>query len=346
MVASNNSSSLEQRMRRLELLFIETILSLAQDDRDEDLLFEIRRYFREPQNDKAFTSRDLEHLASRLLDPSRSAQGKSLKRRTYEVQEEVRAIRSSLDQLQAEFDQQVSQTQEGFHVSDLKIHNVEIHNVEEIYQIKQNITLIGSKLDELQIDTHSLLVIQSLGLDIKKSKSRRFIPVRVYIDETPEGSVHAISTAIGEVLSAYEFEIADEFPAVRGSWFKKWIAKTTNAISQPEVIDRLEKIERAVELKSIDKPQSEVDEKQAKAISTLIKSLEKVPNAAVQAGSVLVVKLTTPKGPIIQARTLSQEELMQLEDNQLLLQDPSEVLERLSAACSKQKRPLLIQPSS
>jgi len=113
-------------------------------------------------------------------------------------------------------------------------------------------------------------------------------------------------------------------------------------LSQPEVIERLQKIERAIELKAIDKPQADVDEKQASAIAKLINCLDKVPNAAIQAGSVLVVKLTTPKGPVIQARTLSQEEMVELENNQLLLQDPAKVLGKLTAACNNSRR---LQPA-
>jgi len=132
--------------------------------------------------------------------------------------------------------------------------------------------------------------------------------------------------------------VADEFPEIRGSWFKKWFARSKEVLSQPEVIERLEKIERAVELKAIDKPQADVDDKQAGAIAKLIKCLDKVPNAAVQAGSVLVVKLTTNNVPMIQARTLSQHEMIELENNQLLLQNPAEVLGKLNAACANARK--------
>ena len=81
-----------------------------------------------------------------------------------------------------------------------------------------------------------------------------------------------------------------------------------------------------------------MDDKQASAIPKLVKCLDKVPNAAVQAGSVLVVKLTTANGPIIQARTLSQEEMIEPENNQLLLQNPADVMGKLNAACAGAKR--------
>lgn len=208
----------------------------------------------------------------------------------------------------------------------------------QVEQLRREINALESKTDSLQVDTHSLLAIQALGLPENRVQSTRYVPVRAYIDQTPEGAINALSAAIGDVLAAYGFTVADEFPEIRGSWFKKWFAKSKDVLSQPEVIELLEKIERAVELKAIDKPQADVDDKQAGAIAKLIKCLENVPNAAVQAGSVLVVKLTTSNGPIIQARTLSQEEMIELENNQLLLQHPAEVLSKLNAACANAKK--------
>lgn len=208
----------------------------------------------------------------------------------------------------------------------------------QIEQLRSELSALKEKTDIVQVETHSLLAIQALGLPTDQVQSTRFVPVRAYIDQTPEGAINSISDAISEVLKAYGFVVADEFPEIKGSWFKKWFAKSKEALSQPEVIERLEKIERAVELKAIDRPQAEIDDKQASAIAKLIKCLDKVPNAAVQAGSVLVVKLTTSKGPVIQARTLSQREMVELENNQLLLQDPAEVLGKLSAACMGSKK--------
>jgi hypothetical protein len=210
--------------------------------------------------------------------------------------------------------------------------------VRQIEQLKYRLHKVESQTTSLQVETHSLLAIQALGLPTEEVRSTRFVPVRAYIDETPEGAIESLTEAVTEVLAAYGFHVADEFPEIKGSWFKKWFAKTKDALSQPEVIERLEKIERAVEIKHLDKPQAEVDDKQASAIAKLIKCLEKVPNAAVQAGSVLVVKLTTSNGPVIQARTLTQEEMIALENNQLLLQNPAEVLGKLNEACSSAKK--------
>jgi hypothetical protein len=207
----------------------------------------------------------------------------------------------------------------------------------QLEDMRKDVNNIQSKTKSIEIDTHTLLAIQALGLPSDEVQLTRYVPIRAYIDETPLGAIGAVSSAVVDVLKAFGFTVADEFPEIRGSWFKKWFAKTQDVVSQPEVRDRLEKIERAVELKGIGRPQAEVDDIQASAIAKLVGALDKVPNAAIQAGSVLVVKLTTPNGPVIQARTLTQEEMVALENNQLLLQDPAKVLGRLSAACTNSR---------
>jgi alpha-D-ribose 1-methylphosphonate 5-phosphate C-P lyase len=208
----------------------------------------------------------------------------------------------------------------------------------QVKHLEGEIKSLKNKTELLQSETHSMLALQAMGIPDNQVKLQRFIPVRAYIDETPDGAIKAISSAIKEVLSAYGFEVADEFPEIKGSWFKKWFVKSKDTLSRPEVTERLDKVERAIELQVLNRPQADIDEKQSSAIANLIKALENVPNAAIQSGSVLVVKLTTPNGPVIQARTLSQDEMVQLENNQLLLQEPSKVLYELSAACLNSRK--------
>lgn len=216
----------------------------------------------------------------------------------------------------------------------------------KVGEISQAIDTLGDQNVALSAGTHEWLAIQSLGLDASEVKLARFLPLRVYLSDTPEGTIGSVSKALSALLDAFKFEFSDEFPAVNGSWFKKWFTKTTEAVTQPEVLDRLKKIERAIELKGLGEPQAEIDKKQSEAISTLISSLEKIPNAAVQAGSLLLVKLTSQDGPVIQVRTLAQSELIQLENNQRLLSSPSDLFEKLSTLCQSAERLKNNQPKN
>jgi predicted metal-dependent hydrolase len=309
-------SSLLRRVRRLELMLFSALLAID-DEEDESLWFEFRNLFRRGRDRDFLDDPQFDFLLSRL---SRSRGRQVVPEKLLEEVSELKGVSSRVQYLVETQQDQMEALQNRFE------------------ELLEQFEVLNSKTNTAQIETHSLLAIQALGLPTEKIQSIRYVPVRAYIDKTPPGAIGLISDAIAEVLAAYGFSVADEFPEIKGSWFKKWFAKSKEVLSQPEVLERLEKIERAVEIKAIDKPQSEIDEKQASAIAKLVKALDKVPNAAVQAGSVLVVKLDTPKGPVIQARTLSQGEMVELENNQLLLQDPSEVLKKLTAACNQAKR--------
>jgi hypothetical protein len=179
--------------------------------------------------------------------------------------------------------------------------------------------------------------MQSLGIELKLIPLHRFIPLRVFLSKADSEQVANISKAIERVLTVFGFEFSDEFPEITGSWFKKWFAKTKEVITEPELSERLEKIERAIEIKGLHKPQSEIDKNQAEAIATLIKALEVVPNATINCGSILLVKTNDEKNDFcIQARTLTQKEMVCLEKNQNILKSPHDVLEKLSKISNEQ----------
>lgn len=188
----------------------------------------------------------------------------------------------------------------------------------------------------LSADTHQWLALQSLGISFSDARTARFIPLQVYLSETPDDAISRVTGAVNDLLDAFGFTLADEFPEVRGSWFKRWFARGKDFMSQPEVTDRLEKLERAIELKGLGQPQADIDAKQAGAVAQLTTALSGIPNAAIQVGSILFIKLTSGDSPAIHVRTLSQQELIHLENNQEMLASPADILERLSKVCQAQ----------
>ena len=72
-----------------------------------------------------------------------------------------------------------------------------------IEQLQNEIKVLKTKTDMVQIETHSFLAIQALGLPADRVQSIRYVPIRAYIDQTPDGAIDAISAAISDVLSAY-----------------------------------------------------------------------------------------------------------------------------------------------
>lgn len=188
-------------------------------------------------------------------------------------------------------------------------------------------------------ELHAWLALAAMNVPQADVKMRRLLPLRIYVSKSDDASEARIRAALEKFARLFGFSVEDDLPEIRGSWFKKWFVKSQEALSQPEVAERLAKVERALEMKALDSPQAEIDYKKSMAVSELIKSLENTPAAAVQIGTILLVKVPTEEGPVIQIKTLSANELVQIESNQNLLASPAEVLQKLSDLCDdKHKR--------
>ncbi|OSM02266.1 putative anti-sigma-factor antagonist [Magnetofaba australis IT-1] len=283
------------------------------NDDPEEMFYLFRRYFRDREefrNEKDFF-RFFEHF---LYDS--------------------RKMGSGLREFVHNLEQRVGETQNDAR----RQHDL---SKERMLSLSDSIDRIEERQNSTNKVLHNYLIYQHLGDVLNSVKLDRFIPVRVYLSDDNEADVRKVSSAIDKLLGAFGFEFSDDFPAEKGSWWKKWFAKSTEVATQPEVTDRLEKIERALELKGLHKPQSEVDKAQAEAIAALTAATKDIPNVAIQAGSILLVKTTDGNsGPCLQVRTLSTKELIYLENNQHLLCKPETVMQSLSHGSSQLELPV------
>lgn len=154
----------------------------------------------------------------------------------------------------------------------------------------------------------------------------RSIPVTIYLsDRAPHNEVQQ---AVTKLLSAFEFEVVDVLEPIEGSWYQALVARLRQALTSDELADRLQKVERGVELHLLHKKQAEIDSLQAEAVARLLTALEGTPSALIQIGSVLLVKVEG----VPAVRNLTQQELRYLERNPSLLRNPAEVFDALDAA--------------
>jgi hypothetical protein len=154
---------------------------------------------------------------------------------------------------------------------------------------------------------------------------RRSIPVAIYLENDKDRN--ATRKALRGLLEAFDIEVAEAWPQIRGSWFRSFRARTRRRMTSPEFRAHLAKLERALELQVVHKAQAEVDAAQGRAVAELITSLTSTPNAMIQAGSLLVIKID---GEII-VRNLTQAELLHLERNPALLRAPTAALHELQS---------------
>ncbi|MFK5889704.1 MAG: hypothetical protein QM486_03105 [Flavobacteriaceae bacterium] len=131
------------------------------------------------------------------------------------------------------------------------------------------------------------------------------------------------------VLEEYDFILSKEHPAEKGSWIKNFFVKSKKALTSKEVVYRLEKIERGIELKHIDKVQSEVDLNTSKAIANLLDSTKEIPNFSTLVGSLLFAKSTFKRKAIVFAQTLTQEQLKIVKENPSLINKPFDLINKM-----------------
>jgi hypothetical protein len=140
----------------------------------------------------------------------------------------------------------------------------------------------------------------------------RFTLARIRYDERGEAAARvALSKAI------------DDLPA-KPDWAESY-ARSKRALTSQGVKETLTRAERALEIQALHIPQAQIDAMQADAAAKLIAAFDPVPNALVQIGSVLLLKVDGT--PIV--RNLTQIELSYLEHNKHLYRSPKDTLEEL-----------------
>lgn len=333
-IPSNDIEYLRRKIGRLELLVLALFTSETWDS-DEQLTDEFLHMFHRYYERDRERPRDPEFffLLERLMRRVPSEKRHRFDERLVTLEKRSTETVSAVERIRARGEEQLATFRASIGAS--------------VDEIASKVSASQEAHSELKQDVHGFLVLQSMGLDLSEVPLPRFMPIRVYLSEADPKRILSVSNAVRHLLDTFGFVISDDFPEESGSWWKKWFAKTRDAATQPEVIERLKKIERAVELQGLIKPQSEINKNEAEAVAALIKAVENVPTAAIQAGAILLVKTNNPhSGPCIQVRTLTLRELTHLERNQKLLASPQDILVKLTELNQQENDVALLPPPS
>jgi len=200
--------------------------------------------------------------------------------------------------------------------------------------VKNGISNQRYTTDKLSKELHSLIYLLHAGIDPREVKGVKLLPIRIYTSEDGYKVVGPIERAIRSLLDDNGIIIDDEFPPVQGSWFKQLIGKTKEAATSEEVSESLKKIRHGVEIETLHKGQAEVNKAHAEAIKDLMAAMADTDNAACSIGSILIVKITKNGRSSVMTKTLTQREMMAIEDNQAILMDPATIFEKLDSLCT------------
>lgn len=315
---ADDVETLRRRVTRLEGLLLVLMASdaLEPEQLESKSLFQILR----PPTRGAASG--FAYLAQQLAtERSRSALA-----RIGDLQKRVNAETNRLDD-------RVSQLAESFETRLSALYK-EVESNES--RTAEYATDTARQLRTLNEEWQAFSAVWSLGGDLSDVKLRRYVPVRIFLSESDRRKTRGVENALKQVLQALHFDVSTEFPGEEGSWWKRLFAGTREAMTQPEVIERLSKVERAVELRGINVPQSEVAKNEAEAVAVLLKAIEGIESVAIQTGSVLIVKSPTPSGGArVHARVLTPVEVAFIEKNQRLLGAPDELLRQLGDHCAQ-----------
>lgn len=163
-------------------------------------------------------------------------------------------------------------------------------------------------------------------------------PLTLYLDDGDRPGT--VEVALMGVLTDLGWSVVGQEPPIVGSWLHRFTART-KALSETETGERLlRELNRAMELRTVDKLQAEVDSSQASAVSGLLLALKDQANALIQIGSILLVKVDGV--PIV--RNLTPLELEHLRRNPSLSGRPAECLSALQALVDRSRPELPATP--
>lgn len=121
------------------------------------------------------------------------------------------------------------------------------------------------------------------------------------------------------------FDIKDKGEFHKGSWIRDRIKLISKAKNSDKAQEIYEKGQKAIELATIEKIQSEVNRNNAEAAAAFINSVKDIPEAATRIGSLIVIKAQINGETKIASTVLSTEQLIRVEKNPNIMMKPNEL---------------------
>lgn len=182
--------------------------------------------------------------------------------------------------------------------------------------------------DYLSLGPPSDISIISIAAELIQAELAQ--KVSVYLDTEDQEAIAAVLEALHSMYSIEGIELElDGTPRI-SSWWGKYKARAKEVAGKDGVVQRVAKIEHAIEVVGLRQPMAIENTKQAEAVSALITAIENVDNAVMMVGSVVMIKYTNEHGQQhLFTKTLSVAEIRAFEENQHLLSNPRAALDRL-----------------
>jgi hypothetical protein len=153
-----------------------------------------------------------------------------------------------------------------------------------------------------------------------------------YLDTDDPRAISEFERALEDLLDRGARDV-ELLPAQRGSWSRWWRRRYP-----PDRVDEIaDKAERAAEVSTLSRPESEANRSNAEAIARLLEASAAIPNMVVISGSVLFIKVTDEGGVQVVSKTLTATEIRRFQEQQDLLSNPLQALHFLQEGREQQR---------
>jgi CspA family cold shock protein len=148
-----------------------------------------------------------------------------------------------------------------------------------------------------------------------------------------------LASAVDVILEDVGFLRPRQIDLRSGSWWRRAASRLRAGVTSEEVVERLQKAERALELAALGERQATVDAKTAEAAATIMREVRDQDRVAVRLGSLLCVKYNDGHGDVLVLKQLTEAERRALDHFGGLTAKPERTLELLSLAVAELNSP-------
>jgi hypothetical protein len=160
----------------------------------------------------------------------------------------------------------------------------------------------------------------------------------IFVDTDDFSKAEHIFESVSNFFETIGFEISDEGKIKQGSWFKeKVVYKIRNIYRSKEAQELFDKAKKALELQQIELHQSIVTRNYAESAATLLNAFNGSSNVAIFLNPLIIAKATLNGEQQLVIYQMTIDEMIFLDKNPELRNNPLELLRQLNIERNKKK---------
>jgi type I restriction enzyme R subunit len=153
----------------------------------------------------------------------------------------------------------------------------------------------------------------------------------MYLDSDNFMQAENVFSAYKSFAEIFGFEFINIGEFQQGSWIRKGIQLIQKVANSQEAKEIIDKAKKSLELAHLEKVQSEINKNNSEAAKALMDAVKEFPNAAMKMGSLMIVKTTDGEVPSVVILNLTMNQVMKLDKNPAIMNNPLEVINYLKA---------------